>query len=96
MKVKAQFFVKRIDGKIVEAESISDMYSEVSVVYTSDEITQQDIVDAMDKILTREAIGKYISDLFVKGEIHLQSEAKNMFSIGKVKVGIEEVEVELN
>lgn len=95
MKVEALFFVKRVDGEVVEAVSISGMYSEVGVHYTSEEITQQDIIDAMSPILTKESIGKYILDLFVKGCIYVQGEAKDAFSIGKVEVGIEAVEVEL-
>lgn len=94
MKVKVTAFVVRDDkGNIIDIESISDMYSSVSVEYTADMVTFEEMREAIkgwSDVTKKAAYFKFLEH----GLFTLHSEAKDAISIGKIRVGVEQKEVD--
>lgn len=85
MKVKVEFVVARLDGKIIFIEPIQDMYTTVQVILNKtdlDEITINDL-----------SVDHYVREddtFFNLGEC----EAKDIKSIGNVSIKIESKEID--
>ena len=99
MKVEGLFIVTRVKGEVYDAESITDMYSEVSVAYNPNHFKESDLINWGKSIYgtsVYRAIGVYL-DAYNNGEcFNLQSEAKDLPSFGDFTVGIESIDIEIN
>ena len=95
MKVKIEALVVRnkVDMDIIDIIPIGDIYDEVSVEYPADMVTLDEIKTALKGFgeLTRK--DAYFNHLEGKS-FTLSGEAKDVVSIGNVKVAIESKEVD--
>lgn len=95
MKTKIALFTKRINGYLVEAQSISDIYSEVCYSVTKDEVSEEDVRDALSKIMKEASVETACEEFLRSGFIPFCQEAKDAFNIGDVSFGIEYKEIDI-
>jgi hypothetical protein len=101
MKTTIELLVVRnkITNEVIDVQGIKDMYDEVSVEYTSDLVTEQDILNWGNKIYSNSYACTYIPDLITKLKtddlFYIQVEAKDIPSLGNILVNIEKKEIEL-
>jgi hypothetical protein len=98
MKTRIQVFVVRENNEVVSIQGLSDMYTESYCKYKREFISDDDVKEFCTSVWGKDTkqFERYIKYLNEDGNFSLQYEAKDMPSIGNVKVSIEYVEVEIN
>lgn len=97
MKVSVEIFYKKnvITGEVLEVQSIGDQYVEVQVAFHKDEITVEQLKEALkgwSNITQRDWVGKFVVD----GILYIQCQAKDIPSIGNIICGTQSIQVEID
>jgi hypothetical protein len=102
MKVKFFYLaVRHVDTKeLLEAIPITEdgAYDEIGINYYKEHVTEQDIIDWAKRIYGDNVyanIGSKLDSFHNHGYIYLQDEARHLPSMGKMKLGFEEIEIDV-
>jgi len=102
MKVNAEFVVMRntITNEVIDAKSISDMYDEIGLEYPAELFSKEELENELIRIWGKDRYiingAHYLQQYVNDGYVRFQYEAKDLPSIGKIKVSCETMEVEIN
>lgn len=94
MKVNCLFLITRLDGKIVDVETLQDMYTECQISLKSEYLTDEDILKFYSN-MSKDYQNSRIKDIRNCGKLNEEGEAKDItceLSLYSVKIEQKEIE----
>lgn len=94
MKVNCLFLITRLDGKIVDVETLQDMYTECQISLKSEYLTDEDILKFYSN-MSKDYQNSRIKDIRNWGKLNEEGEAKDItceLSLYSVKIEQKEIE----
>ena len=76
MKVNCLFLITRLDGKIVDVETLQDMYTECQISLKSEYLTDEDILKFYSN-MSKDYQNSRIKDIRNCGKLNEEGEAKD-------------------